>query len=85
MLLSLPVWACIYWYNLARRRVRETVGHYFQYRLTVTLIAIIFFSYTNVTNTLLSFFTCELVGGQPGLMINLQLQYMGRSLRPPSD
>ena len=42
-------------------KVTESLSRYLQFRLIVTLLSIIFFSYPSVTGTLLSFFNCPLV------------------------
>ena len=44
-------------------QVTEALRPYLKFRLMVTLLSIIFFSYPGVTSTLLSFFNCPQVRG----------------------
>lgn len=81
LILSVPVWAIIFAYYRYKGKITETPGHYFKYRLTVTEIAIIFFTYPNVTNQLLSFFTCNMVSHW-SCELNLLLGFMDSSNLP---
>ncbi|GAX73318.1 hypothetical protein CEUSTIGMA_g772.t1 [Chlamydomonas eustigma] len=76
LLLSVPTWLLIYAYGkhkqqadierfhallLGSAQIEEALHPWLRYRMTVTLLSIIFFSYPGVTNTLLSFFNCPTV------------------------
>ncbi|GAX73320.1 hypothetical protein CEUSTIGMA_g774.t1 [Chlamydomonas eustigma] len=59
MILSLPIWLGLYVAGKKAGNMVESFHEYMRFRLTITVISVIFYYYPGVTTSLLSIFSCQ--------------------------